>query len=1218
MSDPSEDKAFNLARAFTEQRQISLVLLIGVLIWGMVAYVDIPKRKDPYIPLRVATAVTIWPGADALTMEELVTRPVEETIAKNRAIHEAAANNFGIKSISQPGLSIVTLQLAEDYAAYQTAFNEIGIDLTALSSNLPDGAGPIQFNSEFGKTAALLLTLASPHEGDVEIALRARDVASSIRDVRAGTGSDARQSFIVVLPRSVDLSPMQRRISLLGDVLSRPGADGSAAIINDVRPLSGPGFVGLDYTLTNPETDVPNAVETLLQERFGVSRLHPDAWDPVAIDAPDESETRLQAVPGERYSYEDLNEFSTYFARVLRAVPEVSVVERSGQLEQRIFVEYSQEQLVNLGLSPSIISNALQTRNSTLPGGVFYLGGTETTVDTNSRFSAIEDLGNVVVGSADGEITHYLRDLSDLVPGYESPPEFLNYLSWQEPDGTWTRGKAITLSVQLRDGAQIAEFGTAVEAAIERASVFLPEDLIVKTLSSQPSQVADSITLFMTALVEAIALVLFISLIGFRDWRTALLMMLSIPLALAMTFAMIDLIGIELQQVSIAALIIALGLLVDDPVVAADAIRRGMSEGLPARKAAWIGPTRLRQAILFATLTNIVAYLPLLLLTGNTGQFLVSLPVVLTCALIGSRIVSMTFVPFLGLYLLKPEKGPIRTPEESRSTGFTGWYYRVCQKLIRHRRIALACVFPLLLLFIPIGHSLKQAFFPADVQHLFYVDIFLENDASIERTAELAREAEAVVLETVSDFAEEHGLTETGVLESMASYLGGGAPRFWFSVTPQINQVNYAQLLLRVEERTLTPEIVVPLQAALSAKIPGAVVDVRQLQTTPVTYPIALRLSADSAVTTGSPEDLAELTELRRQADKLKDLLRAIPIAERPRDDWGSETVSLELAVDPDRVALAGLTEQDVLLSTAGALNGIEMTTVEAGEENIPVLGILNPVERASITGLESVYVFSSSQGGATPLARVAELGFDLSHQRIARLEHARSVEIRAFPAEGHLPSEVMAQLSSQLAAFEAELPPGIRLQISGEQADSASGFSDLRLALAVSIGLIYLALVLQFRHILKPLLVFAAVPFGVLGALASLLFMGSPFGFMAFLGVVALIGVIVSHVIVLFDFIEERRREGSDLEEALLDAGIHRLRPVLITCSATIFALIPLAIHGGPLWQPLCYAQIGGLVVATFTTLVLVPMLYAFFVLDIKLIGWERDQGDLEPATTS
>jgi multidrug efflux pump subunit AcrB len=433
-------------------------------------------------------------------------------------------------------------------------------------------------------------------------------------------------------------------------------------------------------------------------------------------------------------------------------------------------------------------------------------------------------------------------------------------------------------------------------------------------------------------------------------------------------------------------------------------------------------------------------------------------------------------------------------------------------------------------------------------------------------------------------------------VESVTTFVGGGGPRFWFSIAPEQRQSNYAQLVIRLEDKHETSQLIQPLQAALSARIPGARIDVRELESGPaVGVPVSIRVSG------------ADIDTLRQIAAKVENVLRKTPNAERVRENWGADNFTVDVRVDADRASAAGLTHHDVSRSSSAALNGTQVGVLHEGDHKLGIVARLRASERQRLADVGNLYVYSQQSASAkAPLRQIAELGFDGRIAKILRRNHARTITIGAFPASGVLPSEVIAQVAPELDAIARSLPPGYELTIGGEQEEQKKSFKELAVVLVISIIAIFMALVLQFKNALKPLLVFAAIPFGAVAGLAGLLVMGAPFGFMAFLGVISLIGVIVSHVIVLFDFIEERREQGAPLLEALLDAGVLRLRPVLVTVGATVLGLVPLAMHGGPLWEPLCFVQIAGLTVATVVTLVLVPVFYAMFVLDLKLLRWE------------
>lgn len=1192
----------NTARFFVENRQISWVLLVSVLGWGIYGYQAMPKKKDPDIPVRVAVATCPWPGVDAIQVEQLVTRPMERKAAESDALHiPGTGNEFGVKSLSLPGLAIVHIQLGEQVSDWKKEFNDIGRKLADLNPRLPAGAGPITLSTGFGQTSALMLTVASPRESAVLLELRAGELARAIELAREGTGSaGVRVSWVVGLPRNVDPAIPARLLHLFADGLEREGLG------EDARPIRGGGFVGLDFRSGAADAILLDFFQRSARERLGFSGLHPDAWTPTLVRDPGQALAALREVAGARYSYAQLDDFTRLIENELQNTAAVSKIQRSGVLPRRIYLEYSQEDLAAYGIRPAAIQQILGARNVIIGGGTFQTGDSNIVVEPSGAFESPAEIGDVAISESPSGTPVYLRDLVETIPGYQSPPRFLNDYSWRNQAGEWQRGRAVTLAVMMRDGGEVAVFGEQVDAALEAIRGRLPADLIVARTSDQPRQVRESLDLFTDALMEAIALVVLAAWIGFWEWRSALLMACSIPITLAMTFGMLDLLGVSLQQVSVAALIIALGLLVDDPVVAGDAIKRDLSRGQRRDVAAWLGPTKLARAILFATLTNIVAYLPFLLMPGNSGSFIHSLPLVLACALVASRIVSMTFVPLIGYYVLRAPKRPEPSIEDKRHQGITGLYYRVGCHALDHPYSWLLSSLVILVAGLAMLRDLPTAFFPEDVQYFSYLDVWLPTQAPLAATQRAARQAEQIVREVARDFAEEEaqGGPPRRMLRSVTSFVGGGGPRFWFSVSPEIQQRNYAQLILEVHRKTDTPKLSNRLQRALSAGVPGAVIEFHQLETNPVGHPIEIHVSSRNTLDAGG--EASEIRELRRIAQQVASILREVPESGVVRDDWWNESFRLTLRVDPDRANLAGLTNLDVATSSAAGMNGLQVTTYLEGDQQIPVVARLRPEQRGSLSDLESLYVFASEDDHKVPLIQIADLELAMSTQRIARREHFRTITVMAIPANGQLASVVLGAAQEKLDALSASLPPGYSIRYGGERAKQLKGFRNLGRVLVISMVAIFLCLVVQFNHAAKPLLVFSAVPYGAVGAVAALVVTGEAFGFMAFMGIVALVGVIISHVIVLFDFIEANREKGESLRDSLLDAGIARLRPVMITVGATALALVPLAIHGGPLWQPLCYAQIGGLSVAIFIELLLVKVFYLIFVRDLKLIGWD------------
>jgi multidrug efflux pump subunit AcrB len=1171
------------ARYVINHPQVAFVGLAAVLAWGVFGYVKMPQRKDPDIQVRQCMIVTPWPGVEAARVEQLITRKIERQVGLNARIDE-------IKSISRNGLSVVFGEVQEKgHFDVLKEFDDLKGKLDGIR-DLPDGSGPIYFVKDFGDTAALMLTVASPRTGEVEIAGRAAEIRKALEDGRRGLPG-GRTAVVLPYPAGMDPELLRGpaevlRVSWVGRKVG-----------GGIHILQGSGFIALDLATTRSEEDLRSELLRFAEENLRSDQVHPDLWVPIIVRDPADTERLLASVAGDKYSYREMDNFTDVIERQLKLIPLVSKVERVGVLDERVYLTYSQNRLAAYGLSPVAFLQALRQRNVTAAGGEVNAGGRNIAIIPAGEFRSVDEIGSVAVGTAPGGAPIYLRDVAEIQREYESPAQYLNHYTRRSDGKDWVSTRAITLSVQMRKGEQIGVFGKLVDERMDQVKRLLPADLVLARTSDQPRQVTENIDLFMSSLWEAILLVVVVSWLGFWSWRSAILMALAIPITLGLTFGMMYVLGIDLQQVSIASLIIALGLLVDVPVVSGDAIERAMGHGHKRSIAAWLGPTKLFTTMMYATLTNIVAYLPFLMLTGDTGKFMYSLPIVITCSLIAAQIVAMTFVPLISRYLLKPKtEVPI---EQQRTTGYGKWYWKIGSWAIGHRKLCAFGSLSVLAVGFMLLRQLPQQFFPKDLQYLSYIDVWLPEDAPLEVTAQASRKAERIIREVAEEYGREHKKPE-GVLKSLTTFVGGGGPRFWLSATPEARQANYAQIVVEVADKHDTNHLVGPWQSALTAGVPEARLDVRQLETgKPIGIPVQLRLMGD------------DIPTLRAEAERLKAVFREVPFALRIRDDWGVDSLQTVFTLDQDRAAAAGVTAQDLEASTAVAVDGFPVTTYREGDKQLLVMARMRMDERNVLSRLDDLYVYSSQDARRVPLRQVATVEHKFEPARLRRFNQFLTVTVSCFPAAGRLPSEVLTAASSGIEKFKSTLAPGVRMEIAGEYKEQVNGFAELTGVLIISVLLIYVALVVQFKHAVKPVLVFAAIPYGMTGAVVSLWLMGSPFGFMAFLGVVSLVGVIVSHIIVLFDFIEERREHGAPLEQALLDAGIQRLRPVMITVAATVLALFPLASHGGPLWEPLCYAQIGGLSIATFITLGLVPVLYAIVVRDLKWISWSSPAAD-------
>src|SRR4029077_6216301 len=496
------------ARFFVENRQVSGILLLATFALGIYGYTQMPKRKDPDIPVRVASVITQWPGATSEQVEQLVTGPIESTLAENPNIRAPKGGDFGIKSLSMPSLSIIQVQLSGSVKDSKKEFSDMNLKLNAL--NLPQGAGPIKFNSDFGDTAALMLTVASPLEDPTAIAVRGYAIETALQRVRKerrGKPSGVPVSLVYCYPLAVPQEAVQRNVRVFIQSAEARG------ILSQARFVNGPGFAAVDGFTKQTDADIYAYIKYYVETNVHESEIHPDTCPPVLVHDPSGVGTQLAVAPGNKYTYRQLDQFTDLLSRTILGAPEVSRVDRNGVLQEQIYLDYSQQRLASYGMQPSNLKGILNARNITLPGGALEAGSKNILVDPSGEFTSTDDIGNVIVGTSSAGSAVYLRDLVDIRSGYQSPARYLNFYTWRDENGKWQRTRAVTLSVQMRKGEQIAKFAEHVQGKIEDTKKLLPADLIIAATSDQPRQVKENVDLFMDALYEAIALVVIVSLI---------------------------------------------------------------------------------------------------------------------------------------------------------------------------------------------------------------------------------------------------------------------------------------------------------------------------------------------------------------------------------------------------------------------------------------------------------------------------------------------------------------------------------------------------------------------------------------------------------------------------------------------------------------------------------------------------------------------------------
>lgn len=1203
--------SLSTSQYFVYKRPIAWTLLVATLVWGIWAYRSMPQRQDPLIQIRNGLVLTDYPGATSLEVEQELTRKIEKKLSENPAVEH-------VRSISRQGLSIVFVDLYDTIKNAELVWQDLDNKLSGMDDLPTAGGRPLRprLDKDFGDTISILITLSSPPVSDFELDSRSEVIVAKLREERAKRPDgfrENRHTGILVHPVTIDPGLVER---LGRSALSRLEQQG---IIEDGQysSLLGVGLIDFKIRPGNNVDRLQAEMSRWQNDYIGTGLGHPDIWPGVVVgnleDLPGILRAQCQRQPGgvARYSYEELRQYADLLQDRLRQSPKVGKIEQMGVVDEAIYLFMSGHRSGTTNLDLQSLGRLLAQRNIDTPGGTFELPTQRVNVKPTGKLARLDEIRDMVVNQGDG-YPIYLRDHVEMVRGYQDPPRSLNFRTIKAPAGSpptrlpeglsekpnngvghpasdeakpaelWTT-RAITLAVRHVKGTQIADFSRDVDAAIDSLKGLLPADLRLERTSDEPERVRLKIREFNDCLLEAIVIVVAVALV-FMEWRSAFVVALSIPITLAMTLGFCSLIGIDLQQISIAALIIALGLLVDDPVVAGDAINRELAQGEKRDVAAWLGPQKLSRAILYATITNCVAFLPLLLVSGVVGEFIYSLPVVVTASLVASRIVSMTFIPLLGYHLLRGQAGmEASLATGGRSSGFARLYNGFSEVCMRHKWISLAACLIFLATAISLIPMIGTNFFPKDLHSAFTIDLFLPEGASIAQTKEQAMRA---IAETDSILGTE--------VEAYTTFVGAGGPRFWISIVPEQPTSNYAQILVHTTDRHHTAALAEKLKRELTSRIAEARVRVNQLETgPPIGIPVQLRIMGPDIAT------------LRTLAQESKALMRDFPGATDICDDWEPEVLQLGLQVDPQKASLSGVTNQAIAELMNAALSGSPATWIRERDRLIPVTFKLRPDERSRFDALRTLKVPTQHEGQRVPLDQVARFSPEAVAPIIGRRDHERCITVKCDTVPGVLPSKAVEFLDERLKVLSKSWPAGYHYGFGGEKEEQEKGFASMGIAMVTSILAIYLALVLQFNSLLKPMVVFAAVPFGMVGGLMGLLVSNTPLGFFALLGLSSLAGVIISHVIVLFEYIEEANERGEPLRRAVIDAALVRLRPVLVTVLATVGGLIPLALKGGPLWEPLCYVQIVGLLLATLVTKVVVPVLYVIFVEDLGWIRW-------------
>ena len=877
------------------------------------------------------------------------------------------------------------------------------------------------------------------------------------------------------------------------------------------------------------------------------------------------------ALSADGFSQEELREFADQVRTDLLQVKDVAKVEIFGAQPEKVFVELSGKRLAQLGLDLNSVIAQIGAQNAVEHAGVLDAGSQNLQVRVGGQFGSIEALAQLplrVVNPATGAASMTrLGEVATIRRGYSDPPGVKVRFQGRE---------VIALGVSMAKGGDIIALGQALGGRVEQIRARLPVGIELGRIQDQPVAVARSVNEFVKVLVEAIVVVLAVSFISLGlhtkplriDIWPGLVVAITIPLVLAITFVTMYYWGVGLHKISLGSLIIALGLLVDDAIIAVEMMVRKLEEGHDKLYAATYAYDATSMPMLTGTLITAVGFLPIGMAKSTVGEYTFAIFAVTSAALMISWVVSVYFVPYLGARLLrvKPHAAAgqphelFDTPFYTRFRALVGW-------CVDHRWITIALTVGVFALGLAGMGRVPQQFFPDSSRPEILVDLWLPEGSTIQESDRLAARLQARL---------QH---EEGV-DNVTSWVGSGLPRFYLPLDQVFPQTNVSQSIVLPTDLAARERLRRRLPEILAAEFPEARGRVKLLPNgPPVPYPVQFRVvGADPQV-------------VRQWGDQAKEILRASPRLIGVNDNWNESVKVLKLEIDQDKARALGVTSQSIAQATRMLLTGTPVGQYREGDKLIDIV-MRQPVsERDAITDLGSAYVPTTS-GKPVPLTQIARIGHTWEPGVMWREGRRYAVTVQGDVPDGVQGATVTHEIWPALAKLQQQMPPGYEIQIAGAVAESSKGQGSIAAGVPVMLFLTFTLLMLQLQSFKRALLVFLTGPMGIAGVAGALMLLGRPFGFVALLGVIALMGMIQRNSVILIDQIEQDRAAGVPDRTAVVESAVRRFRPIVLTAAAAVLAMIPLS--RSVFWGPMAVAIMGGLIVATALTLLALPAMYA------------------------
>ena len=920
-----------------------------------------------------------------------------------------------------------------------------------------------------------------------------------------------------------------------------------------VRSYTTPGSstVFVQFRDTLKKSDVQPAFYQVRKRLGDIKGQFPDGVQgPFFNDEFGDVYGNIYAFTADGLTYRQLRDYVEGVRTEVLRVPDIGKTQLIGTQAETIYLDFSTRKLAGYGIDFQALIKALQAQNAVSASGVVQAGPERVSLRVSGSFTSEASLQDVNLRVNDRFFR--LADIAEISRGYEDPPAPMFRVNG-EP--------AIGLAIAMRPGANLLHFGEALKDQMRRIEATLPVGVGVHLISDQPKQVEHAVGGFTEALVEAVVIVLAVSFVSLGV-RAGLVVSVSIPLVLAIVFVVMQMMDVTLQRISLGALIIALGLLVDDAMITVEMMVARLEQGDTLRKAATFAYTSTAFPMLTGTLVTVAGFLPIGFNGSGAGEYTYSLFVVLAASLLVSWVVAVLFAPLIGVTLL-----PKTVKHHAEKRGFlTRMFLAVLKVAMAWRWTTVAlCLALMAAAIVGMGH-VQQQFFPSSDRSEVLVDLTLPQNATIAETKAQMDRFEAK-------------LKDDPDVASWSSYVGQGAVRFYLPLDQQLSNAFYGQIVVVTKSLEVRDQVMAHLQAIGKRDFVGTDVLVQPLSLgPPVGRPVQYRLSG------------ANMETVRRLALDLANVVATDRRLDVPTFDWNEPGKVLRVEILQDKARQLGVTSQDI----AGILNGIEggqaITQVRDSIYLVNVVGRARAAERSSLDTLQSLQV-GLANGSVVPLLSFARIGYDLEQPIVWRRNRLATVTVRATIRDTTQPATIVTALQPGIDAFAKALPEGYTLETGGAVEESAKGQGPIAAVVPVMLLTMALLLMVQLQSVGRMLLVFTVAPLGLIGVVPALLLFDKPMGFVAILGILALIGIIIRNAVILVSQIEEFRAEGMAPWDAVYEATHHRMRPILLTAAAASLGLIPIARE--VFWGPMAFAMIGGILAATFLTLLFLPALY-------------------------